>query len=177
MMLPLPFRRRLAGLALLLTLLAPAAPAQVLDPTFRLQEPVRNFTSFNYITRAMAVQPDGRIVVSGAYDYLDGAITNTVRRLHADGTPDPSFRTQAGTGMIDNYATALAIQPGGKIIAVGQSMLYDGVLQGGIVRLNTDGTLDPSFNAGGDGFFTGVGAATCAAWPCSPTARCWWAAA
>ncbi|RZJ64303.1 MAG: hypothetical protein EOO45_18960, partial [Flavobacterium sp.] len=49
----------------------------------------------------------------------------------------------ANSGIVD-----FAIQPDGKIIIVGSFSAYNGVTRNRIARLNTDGTLDTSFNAG-----------------------------
>lgn len=157
MLLSLPFGKRLAGLALLLTLLATAAPAQVLDPTFQPTDLRADFQSNEYIMRAMAVQPDGKVVISGDYTLLDGVVTSTVRRLNADGSADAAFLAQTGTGPDATYATALAVQPDGKILAAGQFNYYSNAYTGGLVRLNADGSRNASFNAGGAGFVTGVG--------------------
>jgi uncharacterized delta-60 repeat protein len=62
-----------------------------------------------------------------------------------DGTLDPSFAPVTGA---DNGIQRIALQNDGKIIGVGSFTTYDGVSRKGIVRINTDGTLDPSFDPG-----------------------------
>ena len=71
--------------------------------------------------RAVAIQPDGRIVVAGYVDF--GADRDfLVARFHPDLTLDTSFN---GTGWIalhfnkNDEAFGLAIQTDGKIVAVG----------------------------------------------------------
>jgi len=76
----------------------------------------------------------------------------------APGTRDTSFVT--GSGFIKastNFTTqTAAAQSDGKIIVVGNYTKYNGALaENGIVRLNTDGTLDTSFNPG-DKLYLGV---------------------
>ena len=113
---------------------------------------------------SLAVQQDGRIVVAVPFfTNLQGLERNSLARLHADGSVDPSF--DAGTGLYYEYvrgrATAVALwndnRPGAapslqKIIAVGSftHLVQCGVThpREGILRLNEDGMLDPSFNPG-----------------------------
>ncbi len=67
-------------------------------------------------------------------------------RLHAQtGLPDPTFLTGSGP---DNYITAMAQQADGKLLIGGLFTFYDGTFRSGIARLNSDGTVDPSFSAG-----------------------------
>jgi uncharacterized delta-60 repeat protein len=148
---------RAALLVSLLSIAAPAAPAQTLDPTFTPTVLKKAVTTSNFITRSALVQPDGKVVTSGDYDFLNGSITSRVRRLNADGSLDTGFLTQTGFGPDLNYATALALQADGKILAGGQFQYYNGVPVGGLVRLNADGSVDTGFNAGGTGFFVGAG--------------------
>ncbi|MGD9562643.1 MAG: carboxypeptidase regulatory-like domain-containing protein [Pyrinomonadaceae bacterium] len=98
----------------------------------------------------VAVQTDGKIIVAGNlrpggndYDYL-------VARYNTDGTLDTTFSTDGiftlNEGLTTDVVNALVIQTDGKIVAVGEN---DAVSQAYIFRLNTDGTLDTSFD--GDG--------------------------
>jgi len=50
---------------------------------------------------------------------------------------------------------ATAVQPDGKILAGGWFKSYKGTLQNHITRLNTDGSIDTSFNIGSG--FSGIG--------------------
>ncbi len=92
--------------------------------------------------RAVALQPDGRIVVAG-YNRHGVALA----RYHADGTLDPSF---AGDGMIGAavplmFALAVALQPDGRIVVGG----HHDIFAFGLARFRRNGRLDPTF--GGDG--------------------------
>lgn len=102
-------------------------------------------------TQAMAIQPDGKLVVAGRAndDFL-------VARLNSDGSLDTSF---GGLVMVDfdinDSANAVAIQPDGKIVVAGHtSDTSAGETNGNIAvaRLNDDGSLDSSFD--GDGKVT-----------------------
>lgn len=94
---------------------------------------------------AVAIQPDGRIVVGG-----NASQQFTLARYLANGSLDPSF----GTGGVDTLTTVpgnaafggasgVAIEPDGKIVAVGGGVDFS------MVRVNGDGSLDQSFGTNG----------------------------
>jgi uncharacterized delta-60 repeat protein len=102
---------------------------------------------------AVAVQPDGKILVAGP-----GAGNFGVGRVKTDGFYDPTFGPNAnGQVAIDfggsDIANAIALQPDGKILVAGTD--GDGFA---VARLMPNGSLDPSFGAGGKATvnFTGV---------------------
>jgi uncharacterized delta-60 repeat protein len=101
--------------------------------------------------RSMAVQSDNKIVVVG---FANNGANNdfAVVRYNSNGTLDTNFNgtgkviTPIGTG--DDTAFGVALQSDGKIVAVGRSnngSNYDF----GVVRYNTNGTLDTSFSTDG----------------------------
>jgi uncharacterized delta-60 repeat protein len=97
--------------------------------------------------RAIAVYPDGRFIVAGtAHIYTDEF---AVMRFKADGTRDNSFGTNgvviANNGFFHDRAYAAAIQPDGKIVVSGYAFGDDFFT----IRLNPNGSLDPSFGWGG----------------------------
>jgi uncharacterized delta-60 repeat protein len=106
---------------------------------------------------------DGRLLVGGTvahaadptfYDFAVG-------RLLANGAPDPSFN---GTGLAllpiwgdYEFATALAVQGDGRIVVAGLAGdparplscdFLDCDAYVAVVRLNGDGSIDPTFNSG-----------------------------
>ncbi len=104
--------------------------------------------------RAIAVQPNGKLIIGGSFTTLTPNGTpvtrNNIARLNADGTPD-SFDPNTSGG-----PAALSLQSPcrwtGKILIGGafdslapNSGATVGTSQ--IVRLNTDGTLDTTFSA------------------------------
>jgi uncharacterized delta-60 repeat protein len=98
---------------------------------------------------AVAVQPDGRIVVAGYTGTPGpGGPTNfALIRYLADGTPDASFGTGGKvTSGVAGRILALALQPDGRIVAAGDSLPTGDVK---VARYRTDGSLDPGFAAGG----------------------------
>ena len=116
-------------------------------------------TSFNYglnmgadfAVRAMVLQPDGKIIIGGdffAYNQ-DAAANDRVARLNSNGSLDASFNYGLGRGA-DNPVFALALQPDGKVVIGGSFSSYSGDQNAGnrVLRLNTVGAIDTSFNYG-----------------------------
>jgi uncharacterized delta-60 repeat protein len=73
-------------------------------------------------------------------------------RYNTDGSLDTSFDTDGkvitAIGSIDSYANSIAVQSDGKIVAAGFSL--DGARYNfAVVRYNTDGSLDTSFDTDG----------------------------
>lgn len=88
---------------------------------------------------------DGRLVVGGAFDLVNGAPQSGVARLNADGTRDTTFGPVARTSGV---TLALAVQPDGKILAGGSFTQICGVTRARVARLNADGSLDEGFDPG-----------------------------
>jgi uncharacterized delta-60 repeat protein len=95
---------------------------------------------------AIAVQPDGRILVGGAFTNLDGQTCSRIARLNADGTLEPSFNAGLNT-----WPDALAVQTDGKILVGGSFTTLAGEGRKCIGRLNVGGSLDTAFDPGADG--------------------------
>ena len=100
---------------------------------------------------AVAVQADGKLVAAGAAN-VNGSLNFAVARYNGDGTRDTNFGTggRAATGFGGDWerATAVAIQPDGKIVLAGGSVI-GWFNDFAVARYNTDGTLDASFGNGG----------------------------
>jgi uncharacterized delta-60 repeat protein len=104
---------------------------------------------FNSQVNTIEIQPDGKILVGGQFSSYSGVSRNNIIRLNADGSVDTSFVIGTGFG-VGTPVTVLnmALQPDGKIIVGGIFGTYSGVTSVGIIRLNTDGSVDNSFNVG-----------------------------
>jgi len=100
-------------------------------------------------TRISVRQTDGKIIVGGTFRTSNGVIKPHLTRLNADGTNDGTFNT-GGSGP-NNGVWDAVILPDGKILVGGLFSTYNGTATGALVRLNSDGTLDTTFNAGGAG--------------------------
>jgi uncharacterized delta-60 repeat protein len=97
---------------------------------------------------AAVLQPDGRIVVAGLFTSFNGFPHNRVCRLNANGSVDQNFGLGNG---INNAALALALQSDGRIIVGGQFSQVDLTLRNNLARLNTNGSVDLSFDPGPNG--------------------------
>ena len=93
---------------------------------------------------ALAIQPDGKIVIGGDFTTVNGTGRMRVARLNGDGSLDSGFDPGLGPNDLVN---AIALQ-GDKIIISGYFTAVAGTNQGYIARLNNNGTLDTNFNAG-----------------------------
>jgi uncharacterized delta-60 repeat protein len=105
-------------------------------------------TGASYYVSETAIQSDGKIIMSGLFSSYNGIAQKYLARLNTDGSLDASFNI--GTG-VNNVVTAISVQSNGKIIIGGAFTSYNGNTRNYITRLNTDGTLDASFNTSGTG--------------------------
>lgn len=99
----------------------------------------------NATVRAVAVQPDGKMLVGGMFTYFDAHACNHIVRLNADGSVDEGF--DPGNGFDGNVFSLLA-QPDGDFLVGGDFFHMNGVISRGLARLNPDGSRDAAFSAG-----------------------------
>lgn len=137
-----------------------------LDATFNatgplpgtVSTPIENFTGSSQ-GLSVALQQDGKIVVSGNVN-IGGGVTNfAVARFNTNGTLDTTFNAagpRPGTVStpIDNFTgsssgQSVAIQQDGKIVVAGYVDTGGFITNIALARFNTNGTLDTTFNAGG----------------------------
>ncbi len=102
-------------------------------------------TGFNNRVYNVSNQPDGKIVVSGYFTQYTGATQNKIVKLNPNGTKDTGFFV--GTGF-DADIEAMAVQSDGKIILGGFFSTFTGSTEGGIIRLNPNGSKDATFVTG-----------------------------
>ena len=95
---------------------------------------------------ALAVQPDGNILIAGQFAQVDSyGRTNLARLLVADGTVDPLFNPTLSPS---STVRALALQGARSIVIAGDFTAVNGQPRSGIGRLNADGSLDAVFDSG-----------------------------
>ena len=128
-----------------------ANPDGTIDATFNAQ-----FSGIYPWIFNIAVQPDGRVLIVGSFDHVGGQVAYGVARLNTDGSVDPTFNT--GTGP-DTAPQGLALQPDGKVLIGGGFNSFNGAAVNNLLRLNADGSLDPTFATNVTGSFgtTGIG--------------------
>jgi uncharacterized delta-60 repeat protein len=90
--------------------------------------------SANFLVEAIAIQPDHRILIGGAYG---------IQRLTRDGAPDQRFDVGSG---VDGPVNAIAVLPRRQILIGGGFSSVDGVERSALARLHHDGLVDPRFN-------------------------------
>jgi uncharacterized delta-60 repeat protein len=117
---------------------------------------------------AMTVEVNGKILISrveGGISPYDDEVPHVtdLLRLNADGTADTSFGPNHDgrvvlhgiSGHPEFYVNLLAEQPGGEVIAAGPykgtgiSIPPANAIDVGVLRLNADGSADPTFSSGG----------------------------
>jgi uncharacterized delta-60 repeat protein len=123
-------------------------PDGTLDSTFNGSGVVN--TSFTFGPNGLAIQSDGKLVVAGGQDVGPGEVF-ILARYNSDGSLDTTYN---GTGSVTtainslDEAKALVIQADGKVVASGGT--YTGSREEfALVRYNTDGSLDTTFNSTG----------------------------
>ena len=142
--------------SLTLRLLCAAALALPCARTARAQSPGTQDTTFGDGTAAdgafyaLTLQSNGQVLVGGSFTSFRGASRNAVARLNTDGSLDgfnPGLAFSGYNGALPTVQ-AVAVQADGKILAAGSFTVLGQPAGGGVVRLNTDGSLDTTFNAG-----------------------------
>jgi len=93
---------------------------------------------------SVAIQTDGKILLSGYFTAFNGVTANYVVRLNPDGTGDTAFIANIGTGA-QTDVVSIAVQTDGKILLGGLFTSFNGTSVSRIVRLNSDGTTDTAF--------------------------------
>jgi uncharacterized delta-60 repeat protein len=117
-----------------------------------------------------AIQPDGKIIIGGSYSVYNpgfppapGSYVSyfAFARYNQNGTLDNTFGTNGvatinigSTLLGSGYLNGLSLQVDGKIVAVGSNVNAKGI----ILRLNTNGTLDNTFDSDGIKEITTIGA-------------------
>lgn len=96
---------------------------------------------------AMARDGSGDVYVGGSFTTYDGTPVGKVVRLNSDGSLDAAFSTDSS---IDGYVEELAVAEDGSgdLYIGGRIETFDGVPAGVVLRLNSDGSRDLSFDAG-----------------------------
>ncbi len=111
------------------------------DPTFNAGSGT-GFDSFSVF--GLAQQPDGQVLLAGAFTTVNGVARSHIARLNADGSLDLGFNPGSGA---DGMTNCLVVLPDGHILLGGDFFTYNGTARSSLARLNADGTLDASYDA------------------------------
>ena len=125
-------------------------PNGALDASFGVGGKVATAIGSHSYADALAVQPDGKLVVAGGGD-TGSQRGFALARYNGNGSLDASF------GSAGKVTTAIgssgspedvALQPDGKVIVAGYARIGSGDVFG-VARYNANGSLDASFGSGG----------------------------
>ena len=105
---------------------------------------------------SVVLQSDGKILMAG-YSYIEGNSDDfSLVRYNADGSLDATFdgdgKVTTAIGTRSDVGKSVTLQPDGKILVAGSSVNASGGMDFALVRYNTDGSLDNTFD--GDGKVT-----------------------
>ncbi len=126
-------------------------PAEI-DTTFEIGTGFNGGIAYTTVY-SIIIDDNDKILVGGDFNSYNGNTIDKIVRLNSDGSIDTSFNT--GTGFTNtDIVYSVALQSDGKILVGGDFTSYNNnTPYNFLVRLNTDGSLDTSFNSGGIGFY------------------------
>lgn len=101
-------------------------------------------SGFNGLAMVAGIS-NGKLIAGGVFTSYNGQSISRVARINTDGSLDTTFNP--GTGP-NSAVTALSVVEGGKILIGGAFTSYNGSSTNRIAKLNTDGSLDTTFNPG-----------------------------
>jgi uncharacterized delta-60 repeat protein len=102
-------------------------------------------TGFDNTPNSIIIQPNGQILVGGQFTTYNGGTANRIIRLNSNGSKDTSF--VYGTGF-NNLTLQILLLSNGQMYVCGTFTTYNGVSVNGIIRLNSNGSKDTTFNSG-----------------------------
>jgi uncharacterized delta-60 repeat protein len=109
----------------------------------------------------LALQPDGKMLIGGAFHTIGGVTRNRVARLNADCSLDTSFAPLVADDAIQNFEVyTLTVQSDGKVLIGGGFTRVGGLRRNRIARLNADGSVDKGFNPNANGWVTSLAVQT-----------------
>lgn len=117
-----------------------------LDNSFGTGGKVVTPVGLESIINAIAIQSDGKIVVAGGSCSGFPTCEYTLARYNSNGTLDATFGTGGIVIVSDGMFNAVALQPDGKIVAVGSDQSSQTQR---LIRFNTNGTRDNTFGVQG----------------------------
>lgn len=101
----------------------------------------RNDFSNEPIVADMVTQTDGKIIMVGGFDTVNGIARKYIVRLNTDGSIDSTFNTPIS--FTSGFFNSVILQSDGKLYISGR---YGNPAPFGMSRLNSDGSIDGSFN-------------------------------
>ncbi len=99
----------------------------------------------NEPVNVVALQADGKILIGGEFTQYNRTSRGRLARVNADGTLDVSFDPGTGANLA---CSRLALQSDGKVVVVGRFSTFNGTPRKQVARVNSDGSIDGTFNPG-----------------------------
>ena len=91
---------------------------------------------------AVARQADGKILIGGYFQYVNGVLRNNIARLNVDGTLDTAWDAN-----VDGQVLALAVDGSNNIYAAGGFVTIGGQTRNRIAQLNATTGAATTWNA------------------------------
>lgn len=132
------------------TRIARIGPTGVLDANFNISIT----PSIGSGLTTLVVQPDEKILVGGFFTAVAGAARTNLARLNTNGTIDPNFNP--GAGVSSSFVHTMALQTDGRVLVGGIFSTLSGAARSRLGRLESDGSIDPTFNPGANADVYGV---------------------
>ena len=121
------------------------------DATIDFNFDLTGFDGFG-ITNWSVETPDNKYLIGGEFTSYSGVTANRIIKLNTDGSIDFTF---TGGTMFNGNVNCILVTSDNKYLIGGEFTSYSGVSANRIIKLNTDGSIDSSFNYG-TGFNAGV---------------------
>jgi uncharacterized delta-60 repeat protein len=101
-------------------------------------------TSVAGATRAIRTQPDGKVLLYGAFNGIGGSGMQYLARLNENGTRDTTFYYNLNAAPLTIGGNQMVVVDTGFII-VGSFSAIEGTTRNYIAKINFDGRIDPNF--------------------------------
>jgi uncharacterized delta-60 repeat protein len=100
----------------------------------------------NHRVSKVLVQGDGKVLVGSWYKSFNGDDVDYVCRLNSDGSLDNTFATDGSGFLSGGGVNTIALMANGKVLVGGWFTVYNDNPQKWFALLNTNGTLDNTFD-------------------------------
>lgn len=102
-------------------------------------------TGASNVINKVNIQSTGKIILSGDFQTFNGTSNKRIVRLLSNGTVDNTFTSGLG---VEGPVRASALQQNDKLIIGGLFNSYNTTSIKNLARINSDGTIDNTFNTG-----------------------------
>jgi uncharacterized delta-60 repeat protein len=96
----------------------------------------------------LAVDANDKTIIVGRFYSYDLSGRNCIARINTDGSLDTSFNPETGVDPFDSSIQAVSLTSGNQVVIGGDFVSYNGTQRNSIARLNSDGSLDFTFDPG-----------------------------